>query len=88
MRLRKDAVDRITTDLQKLGLASCSVCDSAALQVDRRPIWMYVGGSPEARDATTNVIFLMRVFCEICGHSMLFDTEKYVHGDEKIFESP
>jgi hypothetical protein len=49
---------------------------------------MYVGGSPEARDATTNVIFLMRVFCEICGYSMLFDTEKYVHGDEKIFESP
>jgi hypothetical protein len=88
MRFREQAVEQITAHLQQLGLARCPVCSGETLGVDRRPVWMYVGGVPEAKDSTTNIVYLLRVLCQVCGHVMLFDSEQYAKGDDPIFETP
>lgn len=87
MLFTEAALDTIRTDLQRLGLHDCPVCKGSALHTDRRPVWMYVGGTADTRDATTNMVFLLRVFCDVCGHVLLFDVERFVKGDERIWET-
>jgi hypothetical protein len=55
-----------------------------------------VGGTPWVAAATgvamvdddTDVLHFVRVECEVCGHSLLFNTEKFFKGDDPIYGSP
>jgi|HubBroStandDraft_4_1064222.scaffolds.fasta_scaffold611798_1 hypothetical protein len=96
MLWRQDTVDEIADKLNKLGLSACSVCGSpTALHADRRPIVMSIGGvawvSPEAvapprREPSTNIVFMVRVACDVCGHTLLFDSESFFGGDAPTLE--
>jgi hypothetical protein len=83
----KNVLERLAANLQQLGLATCPVCGGAALNTDRRPVVMTVGGGDRLRDSTTNIAYHLRILCDMCGHVMLFDVERYVSGDEPIFET-
>jgi hypothetical protein len=47
---------------------------------------MYVGGTDGLKDEYTNIAYHLRTVCDMCGHAMLFDIERYVGGDEPMFE--
>jgi len=38
------------------------------------------------RDPDTNVLFMVRVACQLCGYAMLFDSEKHHGPDERVLE--
>lgn len=87
MLFREQALEGLRAYLKQLGVRDCPPCGSSALHIDRRPVLMYVGGTPALHDKTTDVIFLLRLFCETCGYVMLFDTEKYATSDELLYEA-
>jgi hypothetical protein len=87
MLFRQGALDSLGAHLEQLGVGNCPACGSSALRADRRPVLMYVGGTPTIKDSATNMLFLLRLFCEICGYVMLFDTEKYATSDDLLYEA-
>lgn len=38
-------------------------------------------------EKSTNVPFMLRVYCDTCGHSMLFDSERFFRGNVPTLES-
>ena len=93
MRFREEILSEITQRITQLGLTSCAICDAEdSWQVDRRPVYLHVGGlksleeDPVAGDPDTNVLFMVRVFCDVCGNTMLFDSEKYHGPNEPVLE--
>jgi hypothetical protein len=34
----------------------------------------------------TNIVFLVRITCELCGHTLLFDSERFTGADEPAFD--
>lgn len=50
---------------------------------------VYIGGIHHEQghprhDPEANVIFAVRMTCDVCGYMMLFDSEKFQAGDEKM----
>lgn len=95
MRFREEILREVTQRITQLGLTSCAVCDAQdSWQVDRRPVLLHVGGlksrieDPVQGDPDANVEFMVRVFCEVCGYTMLFDSAKHHGGDEPVLEGP
>jgi hypothetical protein len=91
VRFREDILGTIGQRVAALGLQACPVCDRQPLAVDRRPVILSVGGAAWAvegsgADATTDVLYMLAVTCDLCGHAMLFNAEKFYGGDEPIFE--
>lgn len=78
-------VEETLAQLQRLGLNACSVCGSDLLGVDRRPVVQSVGGTEEMKDKYTNVVYLFRVVCSVCGLSLTFDAERFRDGDAPMF---
>jgi hypothetical protein len=58
------------------------------------PVLLSIGGfhrddDDPRRDPEANVRFMVEVRCEACGHSMLFDSEKFHGGNEPtLFVGP
>ena len=73
-------------------MRACPVCRSAeSLTIGRCPLLLVDAGFPaEAEglplweDRGGDLIFAVRVECATCGHLMLFNSQKYRTGDEKI----
>lgn len=87
MLYTNEVLERISAELQRLGLGTCPVCSGSALNTDRRPVVMTVGGGGGLEDSTTNIAYHLRILCDMCGHVMLFDVERYVSGDDRILET-
>ncbi len=73
--------------LSRLGLKVCPVCESeTALRVDTRPVILSVAGIAWAppgptHDGETNISYLVRVECSLCGYTLLFNSERFITGD-------
>jgi hypothetical protein len=79
----------ITEKLVQLGLKECQVCRSeTGLHANKLPVVLPVGGLPEFRvqDPETNIIYMVHVECIVCGHSLLFDCERFISGDTPALE--
>jgi hypothetical protein len=94
MRFREPIVQEITDRLAQLGLEECPICHSGTLGAHRVPVLLHIGGlkslkeDPLHGDPDTNVLFMVRVACEVCGYTMLFDSEKHHGPDEPVLEGP
>ncbi len=96
MLWRQETLDEIADKLSQLGLSACSVCGSAtALAADRRPVILSIGGvawmspgvaTPREQEPSTNILFMVRVGCEVCGHTLLFDSESFFTGGTPTLE--
>jgi hypothetical protein len=88
VRFTKPAIEEMAARITQFGLQTCPVCDSGTLGALRRPILLPIGGGPwlENRDAGTNVLFIVAVCCDLCGHTLLFDSEKFSARHEPILE--
>ena len=83
----------VSEALQQLGLQACPVCGSAdSLSMGRLPVLLVDAGFPREDDDFPppgdshdgDMTFAVRVECTTCGHLMLFNSERYRTGDEKI----
>src|SRR5919198_4882427 len=85
MRFRRKILDDIAAQITRLGLQRCAVCGSdSSMQASPYPVLLSIGGFHHERadprwDPEANVRFMIEVRCEVCGHVMLFDSEKF-HG--------
>jgi hypothetical protein len=92
MLYRDEAFDEIAGKLNQLGLSSCTVCGSeTGLHGDKRPVVLPIGQLPKPdgsveREPSGNVLFMVRIECHVCGHTMLFNSERFFTGDEPILE--
>jgi hypothetical protein len=89
MRWRRTFMAEVFESLIQLGLRACPVCGSAeslgmspfpAIGVDGA-FPLDSGALPEGEGDLT---FAVRIECTTCGHLMLFNSERYRTGDEKI----
>ena len=94
MRFREEIVQEITNRLAQLGLEECPICHGGTLNAHHVPVYLHVGGvksqieDPVMGDPDTNILFMVRVACEVCGYTMLFDSEKHHGPDEPVLEKP
>jgi hypothetical protein len=73
----------VSETLQRLGLRACPVCGSLeSLDMSHFPVFLADGRFPA--EPGTDLIFAVRVECDTCGHVMLFNSQRYRIGDEKI----
>lgn len=80
MRFDDDKLREVIQRITQLGLTACPICDAKeSLQVDRRPAFLLVGGLDPEHDPDANGLFMVRIFCNLCGYTLLFDSEKH-HG--------
>jgi hypothetical protein len=55
-------------------------------------VLLHIGGlksqieDPVEGDPDTNVLFMVRVSCRVCGYTMLFDSEQHHGPDEPTLE--
>ncbi len=85
----QQALDTMSERITQLGLATCPVCGSDQLGLMRWPGVLHVGGHRERgdpRDSSENILFMAIVECQLCGHVLLFDSEKFHGGDERILQ--
>jgi hypothetical protein len=79
----------ITAKLVQLGLRECKVCGSeTGLHANKLPAVLPVGGLPESRltDSETNIVYMVQIECIVCGHSLLFNCERFITGDTPALE--
>ena len=95
MRFREEILREVMQRITQLGLTSCAICEAAdSWQADRRPVYLHVGrlnSSTEdavEEDPDADVLLMVRVSCEVCGYTMLFDSEKHHGPDEAVLEGP
>jgi len=92
MRWRQTFMAEVAETLQHLGLRVCPVCGSEeSLSIGCCPVLLVDGDFPPDADALPlgqerdgDMTFAVRVECTTCGHLMLFNSERYRAGDEKI----
>lgn len=82
MQFEENILSEITGRIGQLGLTNCPICDGESLYVDRRPSLLHIGGLDAERDAESNVLSMVRIFCNLCGYTMLFDSERH-HGPDE-----
>lgn len=92
MKWRKETLGHIAERITALGLRACPVCGSETLAAKARPVILPMGGSPwpsahrPEPDPGSNILFMVAISCDLCGHTLLFDSEKFHHGDEYTLE--
>ena len=85
MRYRKTVLAEIESVITRLGLERCSVCRSdSSMGASPYPVLLPIGGFPGGNDPEANMRFMVEIRCEVCGHSMLFDANKFHGPDERI----
>jgi hypothetical protein len=73
----------VSETLQRLGLRACPVCGSReSLEMSDFPVFLADGRFPAEPGA--DLTFAVRVECGTYGHVMLFNSQRYRTGDEKI----
>jgi hypothetical protein len=79
--------------LRRYGLDGCPVCHSGTLDVHGKPVLLVLGGAAWPNpphqgpmDKDTQVDFMVRIECELCGYNMLFDSARFYGGDIPAFE--
>ena len=59
------------------------------MAVRPQPVIVSIGGpyreTPDRRDVNDNVLFMLMITCDLCGHSMQFDSEKLMPTNASIF---
>jgi len=90
MRWTKKFLAEVAERLQQLGVKACPVCGSDALVVGRLPVYVLGGGLPGAAggrprdvDPDRRTDYAVRVECSLCGHIMVFNSERYRTSDTK-----
>jgi ribosomal protein S27AE len=87
MKWEESILAEVQAHLVRLGLEKCPTCGSGTLAGDKRPVVLPIGGVPWGiKDADTNVLFMVRVECQMCGHSLLFNSERFHSGDTPTLE--
>jgi uncharacterized Zn finger protein len=81
MRFSRPVLDRFNERIVQMGLSSCPICGSGSMQVLRGPTVEFINGIPHDRDhpnwdPDANVLFLVHVECNMCGHVLLFNSER------------
>jgi hypothetical protein len=81
MRWRRTALDGMQQRIMQMGLETCPVCQSGQLGVLKYPSIESIGGfhrekSDPKHDPEANVLFLVHVECDMCGHVLLFNSER------------
>jgi ssDNA-binding Zn-finger/Zn-ribbon topoisomerase 1 len=91
MRFRRRVLKEIAGHIRRLGLSRCPVCGGeSSLAASRLPAIINCGGWPHERDDPRHdpdayVWFAVKVECDSCGHMLLFNSERFRHGDEPVF---
>jgi DNA-directed RNA polymerase subunit M/transcription elongation factor TFIIS len=94
MRWRQSFMAEVSGTLQRLGLRACPVCGSSEpLSMSHFPALLVDAGFPAdddglipGEDYAGDMTFAVRIECATCGHLMLFNSQRYRTGDEKILE--
>jgi hypothetical protein len=93
-RWRRSFLREVMAELMRLGLSACPVCGASELEMLARPRLLHVGG-PGAQgwrrrpDADESMDYLIAVRCDLCGHELLFDSERYRRdGDTVLVSGP
>jgi len=84
-RWRDESLNAMTERIIQLGLNKCPVCggdDSMAAW--QQPAVIPVGSLSSEVDPDANVRFAVLIFCRLCGHMLLFDSEQFSGGDEYV----
>lgn len=92
VRWRQTFMLEVFETLHRLGLHACPVCRSAdALSMSPFPAIILDGELPFGNDDPPpweepggDLTFAVRIECAICGHLMLFNSQKFRTADEKI----
>lgn len=90
MRFRQKTLKEIAEHIVRLGLAKCPVCGSeSSLGASPYPVLLSFGGfhhepRDPRHDPEANVWFAVNVECQVCGHMMLFNSERFHHGNEPV----
>jgi hypothetical protein len=83
MRWQKRALAEMNERLAQMGLVACPVCHGGTLTVWRYPTMESIGdhyrdkGDPQ-RDPESNVLFMVHVECDLCGHALYFNSERLI----------
>jgi hypothetical protein len=93
-RWRRSFLREVRAELMRLGLSACPVCGASELEMLARPRLLHVGG-PGAQgwkrraDADEGIDHLIAVRCDLCGHELLFDSERYRRsGESELVSGP
>jgi hypothetical protein len=86
MRFSKRALQEMQERIVQMGLSGCPVCDSGALKVWRKPMMESIGDvyrdkDDPQRDPESNVLFMVHVECDACGHALYFNSERLIRSD-------
>jgi hypothetical protein len=88
VKFTDDAITTIANRITALGLQRCPICDGQTMHAAHRPVVMNIGGIPGSttQDVGTNILYMALVRCDVCGHAMFFDAEKFYGSDEPMLE--
>jgi hypothetical protein len=89
MRFRQKSLLGMRDQLSRLGLSTCNVCGTGNLGVSDYPVIVSFGGvhheKPDPRhDPEANIWYAVKVECDLCGHMMFFNSERYHTGNEQV----
>src|SRR4051794_24597370 len=72
LKFQDDVLKRIGERIAQLGLNECPVCHGQTISIGRQPVVVNVGGvsGGKLQDPKTNILFLIALTCELCGHVM------------------
>ena len=88
MKWTPAAVALISERIAQLGLSSCPVCSGETLGMMHHPVVAHrggiVGGATE--DSGTGTVYLVAVECHLCGHVLLFNSDRFSTGDGSLIE--
>lgn len=89
MQWSQQFLEEFDAHISQLGLESCAVCDSErAYVIHRQPALVSIGGLSDPNgppaDENTNVLFVVMVECQICGHLSWFNSARFRTDDEPI----
>ena len=96
MRWTPPALEEMAERIVQMGLSTCSVCGTGSMSVLNRPVVAEIGGNvfiakdrsaQEAGGQDHNILFLVAVTCDVCGHVLLFDSERLTPGDQPIIDT-
>ena len=93
MQYTEEFIAEVAGHISRLGLTVCPICKTdASLNAWRLPVTLEVGGArhpprDKRHDPDATTLFMVTVECNLCGHVMLFNSNRFRRGDEPIFLS-
>jgi hypothetical protein len=91
VRWRTSFLLEVQKQLAQLGLSKCPICESDQLTTNKYPLMAFMGGLPPRAgrpvDPEAAADYLVRCECRTCGHQLLFNSERFRTGNERILVS-